>query len=117
MSAEVSSFAGLSEYGALTDNTATTIYTATGTTRIRSLMCCETGGGTPTLTVDIYDVANTTAYRKRTAVAMTAGTPVIFDDEYYVPHGWAIRLTSSSGTGDIDWILTYDAPSRSAAGR
>jgi hypothetical protein len=118
MSAEVSAFAGLSEFGALTDNTATTIYTASqGGTRIRSITACETAGATPTLTVDIYDVANTTAYHKRKAVAMTAGTEIVFNEPFYLPPLWAIRLTSSSLTGGVDWTLTYDAPSRAAAGR
>lgn len=113
---DFSVLAGLSEYGKITGNSATTIYTADkGTTRVRSIVCCENSGSTPTLTLEINDGTN--SYYKRKAVAMTAGTETIFNEPFYVPQGWTVKITSSDASGKIDWCLTYDAPSRAAAGR
>lgn len=98
---------GITEYGKLTGNTVTTIFTATQNTPIQSIVCCENNGGTPNLTVEVYDVDNTTSYYKRKAVAMTAGSETIFNEPFTLPHSWAIRLTSSDASGRIDWSITY----------
>lgn len=114
MSTDLSVLGGLTEYGKLTSSSVTTIYTASlGTTRIRSLQCCENNAGTPTLTVEAYDGTN--IYYLRKGLAVAAGTPIVFNEAFYLPQGWSLRLTSSDAQGEIDWILTYDSPSRAAA--
>jgi len=113
---DFSVLAGISEYGKISNNTTTTIYTASiGTTRVRSVICCENAGSTPNLTLEVNDGTN--SYYKRKAVAMTAGSETIFNEPFYVPQGWTVKITSSDAAGKIDWTITYDAPSRAAAGR
>ena len=53
----------------------------------------------------------------RALAATTAPVVVFAHHDVYLPQGWAIRLTSSDASGKIDWSITYDAPSRAAAGR
>lgn len=114
MSALDNSGGALTEFGRLTGSSVTTIFTATGSTWIKSIVCAERSGATPTLTLEIYDVANTTSYYLRFAVTMTAGTAFIFNEPFLLPALWAIRLTSNNGSGLIDWMVTYNGP---AAGK
>lgn len=107
---DFSPLAGLSEFGKLSDNIETVVFSAEGVTRIRSILCVENAGSTPTLTISIYDTNNSIAYFKRKAVAMTAGTEVIFNEPFFLPNGWQIRMQSSDAAGKVDWCLTYDAP-------
>jgi hypothetical protein len=109
MSALDNAGGAITEDGRLTANTATTIFTATGATWIRSITATERNGGTPTLTIDKYD--GTTAYHIRRAVAMTAGGQVVYNEPFLLPVGWLIRLTSNDASGNVDWSITYDCPS------
>lgn len=113
---DFSVLAGLSEYGKISGNSATTIYTADkGTTRIRSVTCCDNTGATTAWTLDVYD--GSTSYVKRKGKALTAGVEDVVNEPFYVPQGWAVRITSGDASGKLDWSITYDAPSRAAAGR
>ena len=109
MSALDNNGGAITEDGRLTGNTATTIFTATGATWIRSITATERNGGTPTLSIDKYD--GTTAYMIRRAVAMVAGTQVIYNEPFLLPLGGLIRLTSNDASGNVDWSITYDGPS------
>lgn len=105
MSALDNSGGAITEDGALTGNTATTIFTATGATWIRSITACDNAVGGPTVTIDKYD--GSTARHIKRAVAV----PVIFNEPFLLPVGWSIRMTSSNASGLIDWSITYDGPS------
>ena len=98
----------ITDDGRLTTNTATTIYTATSATWVRSITATERGGGTPTLSIDKYD--GTTAYMIRRQLSMTGGTQVVYNEPFLLPPGWLIRMTSGNAGGDIDWSITYDGP-------
>lgn len=115
--ADLSQAGGLSEYGSLTGNTLTTIFTSQGQTRVRTLQFGEnTGAATPALTIGIYNESGTLVYTKRKAVAFaTAGTELTYDVPFYLNPQWSVRLTSGDAAGKIDWCITYDAPA--AAGR
>ncbi len=114
---DLSQAGGISEYGSLTGNTNTTIFTAPGATRIRSLTVSEnTGSATPALTIAIYNESGTLVYTKRKAVAFaTAGTELVYNEPFYLNPQWTLRLQSGDAAGKIDWALTYDNPA--AAGR
>ncbi len=114
MSALDNAGGAITEFGRLTADTVTTIFTATGATWVRAITVAERTGGTPTLTIEVYDVANTTSYYKRFAVAMTAGTEVVYNEPFLLPALWAIRMTSSDAAGKIDWSVTYGGPSAAA---
>jgi EamA domain-containing membrane protein RarD len=91
----------------LADNTATTVFTANqGGAHIASIVVIENNGGTPTLTLTIVTDAGTIYYLRK-AVAMTAGTAFIFNTEFLLPPDWLIKVTSSSGTGDMDVLVNY----------
>jgi hypothetical protein len=112
---DLSQTGSISEFGKLTGNTATTIFTASGATRIQSITACEnTGAATPTLSIETYD-GTSVSYYKRRAVAMTAGTEIVFNEPFSINPGWQIRLTSGDAAGKVDWCITYDTPT--AAGR
>lgn len=89
----------------LTGNTATVVFTATGVTTIASIICTPTNA-TPSLTIEIYNAAGTSIMFLRDAVAMTAGTPFIFNEVFTINPQQTIRVTSSSGTGDMDVMVT-----------
>ena len=92
---------------ALTGNTATTVYTATlGATPISSIVVTPTSG-TPNLTIGIYNASDTLVGRLRVAVAMTAGTPFIWNEVFVLAANYKIKVTSSSGTGDMEVFVTH----------
>lgn len=104
----------ISEFGKLTGNSATAIFTATGVATIQSILVCEnTGAATPTLSIEVYDGTN--SYYKRRTVALVAGVEVSYNIPFSINPGWSVRLTSSDAAGKVDWCITYDSPA--AAGR
>ena len=124
MADDIRQLGKITEYGKITGNSATTIFTAKGATNIRSLVVSENAGATPNLTVEIYDVANTTSYYPGgttattwKAKAVSAGQAVTFNEQFMLPALWAIRITSSDAAGKFDWILTYDSSTAAARGR
>lgn len=105
MSALDNNGGAITEDGTLTGNSATTIFTATGATWIRSITACDNTTGGPTVTIDKYD--GSAAYVIQRAKAV----PLIFNEPFLLPVGWSIRMTSSDASGHIDWSITYDGPS------
>jgi hypothetical protein len=98
----------------LTDGSATIVFTASGVTPISSIICTPTNG-TPNLTIEIYNAAGASAMTLRKAVAMTAGTAFIFNEVLTLNPGETIRVTSSSGSGEIDVLVTRGLASAAAA--
>jgi hypothetical protein len=105
MSALDNAGGAITEDGRLTGNTATTIFTATGATWIRSITASDNAAGSPTVTIDKYDGTNARV------IKLTAAVPLIFNEPFLLPLGWLIRMTSSNAGGLIDWSITYDGPS------
>lgn len=105
MSALDNAGGAITEDGTLTGNTATTIFTGTGATWIRSITACDNAAGSPTVTIDKYD-GSTAKIIKR-----VASVPLVFNEPFLLPVGWSIRMTSSNASGLIDWSITYDGPS------
>lgn len=105
MSALDNSGGAITEDGTLTGNTATTIFTATGATWIRSITAEANAAGGPTVTVDKY--SGSAAYVMRRTIAV----PLTLNEPFLLPLGWMIRMTSSDAAGKIDWSITYDGPS------
>lgn len=100
----------------LTDGSATTVFTAIGATSISSIICTPTSG-TPTCTVEIYNAAGSGIMKLRAAQATTAGTPLIFNEMVTLNPGATIRVTSSSGSGDMDVMVTRGISVAAATGR
>lgn len=128
MADDIRQLGRITEYGKITGSTVTTIFTAKGSTTLRSLEVTENNGSTPNLTVEIYDVANTTSYYPTgisgttysawKAKAVSAGQAIVFfTSEKQLPNAWAVRITSSDAAGRFDWMLTYDNPTAAARGR
>lgn len=89
----------------LSGNTATTVFTASGSTSIASIICTPTNG-TPSLTIEIYNAAGSSVMFLRKAVAMTAGTPFIWNEAFTINPDETIRVTSSAAGGDMDVMVT-----------
>jgi hypothetical protein len=89
----------------LTGNTATTVFTAQGATRIASIICTPTSG-TPTCTIEICNAAGSGIMKLRAAQATTAGTPLIFNEVITLSPGQVIKVTSSAAGGDMDVLVT-----------
>jgi hypothetical protein len=98
----------------LTGNTATTVFTATGATSIASIICTPTSG-TPTCTIEIFNAAGSGIMKLRAAQATTAGTPLIFNEVFTLSPGQVIKVTSSSGSGDMDVMVTSGVATAAAA--
>jgi len=97
------------EWGSLANNSATDVYTATGGVTVASIIVTPTSG-TPNLTIEICNAAGTKVGTLRKAVAMTAGTAFIWNEAFILPALYSIRLTSSSATGDMDYLVTHGTP-------
>lgn len=90
----------------LTDNTATTCFTAEGKTTILGIACTEWGGDTPNLTIARVTPAPVTHYL-RNALAMTAKQRVTIDEVFVLNKGDTIKVTSSDASGEVDVMVTY----------
>ena len=124
MADDIRQLGRITEYGKITGSSATTIFTAQGSTNIKSIVVCENAGSTPNLTIEVYDVANTTSYYPGAtngtawkAKAVTAGQAVTVNEAFTLPALWAIRITSSDVAGKFDWFVTYEMSAAAARGR
>ncbi|MFD1945067.1 hypothetical protein [Paradevosia shaoguanensis] len=99
----------------LTDSNPTTVLAAdrAGTT-VLSVICTETAGSTPNLTIAKTDGTTTIYYRN--AKAMTAKETVVFETVIVLKNQWSLQITSSSPAGGVDVDVTYLAPDRTAQG-
>ena len=100
----------------LTNGSATVVFTAVGVTLIASIVVTPTSG-TPNLTIEIYNAAGSKVMTLRKAVVMTAGTPFIYNEAFTINPGQTIRVTSSSGSGDMDVQVTKGIDAAAARGR
>jgi len=95
----------------LTDNAPTIVYPlasspAKGSALIASIIVCPTSG-TPNITIEWFNAAGSSVGYLRKAVAVSAaGTPFIFNEPFVLPPLYTLRVTSSSGTGDMDVFVT-----------
>jgi hypothetical protein len=95
----------------LTDNTATTVYgPAKSSTTVLSVVCCETGGATPNLTIAKTNGVRTIYYRN--AKAMTARETVVYDTPIFLRVGWSLKVTSSNASGLVDVEAIYLDPNK-----
>lgn len=97
-------------YSKLTDNTLTTVFTASKRTTIVGMAFTETQGGTPALTVQRTTTAPVTYYF-RNALAVTAKQRLLFDEVFSLDQGDTIKAQSDDAGGDFDVMITYLAPS------
>ena len=98
----------MTEPAVITANTRTTVFTADrGRTTIVSLIVTPTSG-TPNLSISRYDGTTRTMLRKE--VAMTAGTALVLDVPFVIDQNGTLEVQSSSGTGDMDVLVTYLNP-------
>lgn len=104
----------LTKWTRLTDNTATTIFTATKRTTIVQMAFTEHAGGTPTLTVLRSDGTNDHYFRN--ALAMTAKEVVTFDEVFTLNTGDTLKAQSNDAQGDVHCRVTYLAPDTSVQG-
>lgn len=102
----------LTKYAKLTDNTETTLLTASKRTTIVSMGFTETAGGTPTLAVWRSD--GTTDHHLRSALAVTARQRVLLDEVFALNAGDTIKAQSSDASGDFDVMITYLVPDAQA---
>lgn len=90
----------------LTDNTPTTVLgPVKSNTVVSSVVCCETGGDTPNLTIAKTNGTRTIHYRN--AKAMTELETVIYDTLIFLRAGWSLTVTSSNASGDVDVDVAY----------
>lgn len=95
----------------LSDNAATTILgPAKSNTIVLSVVCTETGGATPDLTVAKTNGVRTIRYRN--AKAMTARETVLFETPIQLRVGWYLQVTSSNASGEVDVDVTYLDPNK-----
>ena len=95
----------------LTDNTATTILgPVASNTIVLSVVCTETGGATPNLSIFKTNGVRTIYYRN--AKAMTARETVVFETPIFLRVGWSLKVTSSNASGLVDVDLTYLDPNK-----
>lgn len=104
----------MSERTAVTGNTVTTVYTPVGRTTLVSIVVTPTSG-TPSLSLSIYN--GTTRSYIRKAVAMTAGTAFTFEVPFVLDPVDVLEVTSSSGTGDMDVVVSVLLPVAAASQR
>lgn len=102
----------LTEYVKLTGNTATTVLDVPQSVTVASVICTETGGATPNLTIDVHD--GTSSYHLRNAAAMTAKQTVTYAEPFTIPNGWVLRVTSSNASGQVDVFVNYASLSASS---
>jgi hypothetical protein len=98
----------------LTDDTATTLFTATKRTTVIGMRFKEHAGGTPNLTVLRNDGTNDHYFRN--AEAMTAKQEVLFDEVFVLAIGDTLKAQSNDAQGDIHCRVTYIEPSASVGG-
>lgn len=97
------------EWTRLTDNTATTIFSATKRTTVVSIAATENNGGVPTLA--IYRLKGATNYYLRSVLAVTARQRVLIDEVLVLDQGDVLKAQSSDASGHFDVTVTYLAPS------
>ena len=98
----------------LTDNAATTVFgPVKSNTIVLSVVCTETGGATPNLTVAKTNGVRTIHYRN--AKAMTARETVLFETPIQLRVGWYLQVTSSNASGQVDVDVTYLDPNKLSA--
>ena len=99
----------------LTDNTATTVLgPVKSNTIVVSVVCCETGGATPNLTITKTNGTRTIHYRN--AKPMTASEAVLYDTPIHLRAGWSLQVTSSNASGEVDVDVTYSPREATAFG-
>jgi len=103
----------LTVYGRLSDNTATTIFTATKRTTIVAIACTETNGGVQTLSI-FRTAAGGGDYFLRKALAVTAKQRVLVDETFVLNPGDMIKAQSGDAAGYFDTMVTYLAPDAGA---
>lgn len=81
---------------------------------IASIEATETGGLTPNLTIDIYDPKTPATYYKRNQFAMTARQTVAYEEPFWLPNGWQLRVTTS--TGVLSVLVNYFNPNATGQG-
>lgn len=114
MTYNVSGGAILGNDANLTDDTATTVLgPAKSNTVVLSIVCCETGGDTPNLTIAKTNGTRTVHYRN--AKAMTAKETVLYDTPIHLRAGWSLQVTSSNASGEVDVDVTYLDPNKLSA--
>jgi hypothetical protein len=98
----------------LTTSAATTVLgPAKSNTIVLSVVCCETGGATPNLTIAKTNGVRTIHYRN--AKAMTARETVVFETPIFLRAGWSLKVTSSNASGLVDVDVTYLDPNKLSA--
>lgn len=97
----------LTKYVKLTDNTLTTVFTATKRTTILGMAFKETNGGTQTLTA--YRDGTVTHYFRK-AEAVTAKQRVLVDEIFVLNANDTIKAQSGDASGYFDVMITYLAP-------
>lgn len=96
-------------YAKLSNNTLTTVFTATKRTTIVAMAFTETNGGTQTLTVLRADPTPVNYYF-RNALAVTAKQRVLIDEVFSLNTGDTIKAQSGDASGFFDIMITYLAP-------
>jgi hypothetical protein len=99
----------LTDYAKLTNNTLTTVFTATKRTTVVSMAFTETNGGTQTLTVLRSD-PTPTSYYFRNALGVTGKQRVLIDEVFALNAGDTIKAQSGDASGYFDVMITYLAP-------
>lgn len=100
----------ITEYGKLTGSTPTQIILRDSAVTVASIICTETAGGTPNLSIEVYSPADAASYFLRNAVAMTAKQTVTYAEPFVVQNGDYLRLTSSAALGSVDYFVNYFNP-------
>lgn len=103
----------LTAYGRLTNNTLTSLFTATKRTTITSIAFTETNGGTQALSI-ARTAAGGGDYFIRKAQAVTAKQRVLVDEVFVLNPGDEIKGQSSDASGYFDVMITYLAPDAGA---
>lgn len=93
----------------LTDNTATTIFTATKRTTITSIAATELNGGTQALSIYVTKAAGDRRYLRK-ALAVTAKQRVLIDEVFSLDSGDVLKALSGDASGYFDVMVTYLAP-------
>lgn len=104
----------LTEFGKLSDNSATVLFTATKRTSIISIACQETNGGTQTLALWRRDKADSVSHFIRSTLAVTARQRVLIDEVIVLNAGDTIRGQSGDASGYFDIFIDYLAPDAQA---
>lgn len=104
------------QWGRLTDNTETTVFTARSRTTILSMHFkhSETSG-TPALSILRNDGTNDFYFRNAEAIGEAKGT-VEVDEVFVLDPGDTIKAQSDDASGDFHYRITYIASSASVAG-